>query len=269
MLSLTLTLDGEEIEWSNPNTSVLVCIPYTPTAKELKSHESIVIRTIDSNGHVVSVPNGCYDPVAGMVAFFITHFSDYIVVYNPVTFSDVAAHVWYSKPVSFIAARGITNGTGNGKYSPEATLTRGECIVLLMRAYDIKADENPMDNFSDAGSKYYTGYLAAAKRLGISMVGNNMFAPDKAITRQEVFTLLYNALRAIKQLPETNNSDEVGWRKSLTNFIDEGQIASWAREAMTLLVETGIINGNAGKLTPTGITTRAQMAQTLYNLMTK
>ena len=93
-----------------------------------------------------------------------------------------------------------------------------------------------------------------------------MFAPDKNITRQEMFTLLYNALRVIKQLPETNNSDEVARSKSLSDFTDNGQIASWAREAMALLVETGIISGNAGKLTPAGITTRAQMAQVLYNL---
>lgn len=148
--------------------------------------------------------------------------------------------------------------------------TTFEGIVLLMRACDIKADENPLNNFIDAGDTYYTRYLATAKRLGITAgVGNNMFAPDKEITRQEMFTLLYNALRAIRQLPETNNPDEFGGSKSLSDFTDEGQIASWAREAMALLVEAGIINGDAGELAPTRITTRAEMAQVLYKLMTK
>ncbi|HBR02915.1 MAG TPA: hypothetical protein DD738_09915 [Ruminiclostridium sp.] len=267
MLSLTLTLDGVKIDWNNPDAPVTVSIPYTPAAEEFKNPQSIVIRYIDGSGRVGSIPNGRYDPITGAVAFSTTHFSYYAVVYNPAYFNDVAADAWYNKPVSFIAARGITLGTGNGKYSPEAMLTRGEFIVLMMRAYDIKADEDPMDNFIDAGDTYYTGYLAAAKRFGISAgVGNNMFAPDKNITRQEMFTLLYNALRVIKQLPETNNSDEVARSKSLSDFTDNGQIASWAREAMALLVETGIISGNAGKLTPAGITTRAQMAQVLYNL---
>lgn len=148
--------------------------------------------------------------------------------------------------------------------------TTFEGIVLLMRACDIKADENPLNNFIDAGDTYYTRYFATAKRLGITAgVGNNMFAPDKEITRQEMFTLLYNALRAIRQLPETNNPDEFGGSKSLSDFTDEGQIASWAREAMALLVEAGIINGDAGKLAPSRITTRAEMAQVLYKLMTK
>ncbi|WP_027630683.1 S-layer homology domain-containing protein [Ruminiclostridium cellobioparum] len=270
IVSLTLTLNGEQVGWNNPDAPVIVSISYTPTAEELKNPESIVIWYIDGSGNAVSVPNGRYVPVTGTVTFSTTHFSQYAVAYRPVYFNDVAKNAWYHNAVSFIAARDITRGTGNDRYSPEATLTRGEFIVLLMRACDIKADENPTDNFSDAGSNYYTGYLAAAKRIGISAgVGNNMFAPEKTITRQEMFTLLCNALREIKQLPEMKNSNEVGRSKSLSDFTDEGQIASWAREAMSLLVETGIINGSAGKLTPAGITTRAQMAQVLYNLMTK
>ncbi|MGI6425203.1 MAG: S-layer homology domain-containing protein [Tepidanaerobacteraceae bacterium] len=44
-------------------------------------------------------------------------------------------------------------------------------------------------------------------------------------------------------------------------------MASWAKEAMTVLVETGVIHGSDGKLTPTGTATRAEMAQLLYNLL--
>ena len=258
IVSLTLTLNGEQTGWNNPEAPMTVSIPYTPTVKELRNSESIVIWYIDGSGRAVSVPNGRYDPGTGTVTFSTTHFSHYAIAYNPVYFNDVAADAWYNKAVSFIAARGITLGTGNGRYSPEAALTRGDFLVLLMRAFGINANENPKDNFSDAGDTYYTGYLAEAKKLGISAgVGNNMFAPNKAITRQEMCTLLYNALKVIKQLPETNNSDVDGRSKSLSDFTDEEQIAPWAREAMTLLVEHGMINGADGKLKPTEITTRA------------
>jgi hypothetical protein len=90
-----------------------------------------------------------------------------------------------------------------------------------------------------------------------------MFAPDKEITRQEMFTLLYNALKAIGRLPEGADG------KPLSAFADAGNIASWAKEAMTLLVKTGTIGGDAGKLNPTNTTTRAEMAQVLYNLLSK
>jgi hypothetical protein len=135
---------------------------------------------------------------------------------------------------------------------------------MMMRAYDIAPDENPEDNFADAGNTWYTGYLAAAKRLGISAgVGNNMFAPDRDITRQEMFTLLYNALRVIGQLPEGDSG------RSLSDFGDIDDIASWAKEAMKLLVETGTISGIGNRLSPKDTTTRAQMAQVLYNQLAK
>jgi hypothetical protein len=195
------------------------------------------------------------------VTFTTTHFSRYAVGYNALSFNDVAPSAWNHEAVSFIAARGITTGTGNGNFSPDASLTRGQLIVMLARTYGIAPDANPADNFSDAGDTYYTGYLAAAKRLGIAKgIGDNMFAPDQAITRQEMVTLLYNALKAINSLPQGSSG------RTLSDFSDVGQIAAWAKDAMSLFVETGAIFGSGGKLSPTDITTRAEMAQVLFNL---
>lgn len=264
LVQLTLMLDGKQIAWNNPGAQVEVSIPYTPTATELANTESIIIWYIDGSGNTVSVPNGYYDPATGTVTYTTTHFSDYAVGYNKENFNDVSQNAWYSKAVSFIAARGITGGTGGGKFSPEGKLKRGEFLVMLMKSYEIAQDINSTDNFTDAGNTYYTGYLAAAKRLGISSgVGNNMFTPEKEITRQEMFTLLYNALRVIDRLPQGNSG------KTLSDYSDSVQVESWAKGAMTLLVETGAIGGNAGKLTPVSFTTRSEMAQVLYNLLAK
>jgi len=57
--------------------------------------------------------------------------------------------------------------------------------------------------------------------------------------------------------------------KSLSSFSDAGQIASWAKDAMALLVETGVVSGNNGMLTPTSTATRAEMAQMVYNLLSR
>ncbi|MDD4238770.1 MAG: S-layer homology domain-containing protein, partial [Desulfotomaculaceae bacterium] len=264
LVKLTLSIDGRQIDWFNPNTPVTISIPYAPTVVELANPESIVIWYIDGSGNVVTIPNGHYDTATGTVTFSTIHFSDYAVAYNKVSFNDVPAGAWYAPAVSFIAAREITTGTGDGKYSPDVQLSRGEFIVLMMRAYGIAPDTNPAVNFSDAGNTYYTGYLAAAKRLGITAgVGNNMFAPKKEITRQEMFTLLYNALKAIGQLPQ----DDSG--KVLSDFSDAGQVDAWARDAITLLVRAGTISGSNGKLSPLNTTTRSEMAQVLYHLLGK
>lgn len=165
VISLSLTIDGVQTDWSNPKAPVTVSIPYIPTAEELKKPKCIVIWYIDGDGNLSCVTNGYYDAKAGIVTFETTHFSNFVVGYNAVAFEDVASNALYYDAVTFCAAREITRGTGNGMFSPDDTLTRGQFIVMLMRAYGIDADEEISDNFADAGNTYYTGYLSAAKRL--------------------------------------------------------------------------------------------------------
>lgn len=179
-----------------------------------------------------------------------------------VDFKDVLKTAWYYDAVNFIALRSITTGTGNGYFSPDNKLTRGQCIVMLMKAYDIKPDINPTNNFSDAGNTYYTGYLSAAKRLRISSgVGNNKFKPNGEITRQELVVFLYNVLKMLNKLPAGEGGSE------LSSFKDSNEVANWAKDAMSLFTKLGIIVGSEGKVLPHGITTRAEMAQILYNLL--
>jgi hypothetical protein len=262
VIELKLVIDGEQASWSNENAPVTVAIPYAPAEEELANPESIIIWYIDGNGNAICVPNGRYDPVTGTVVFTTTHFSYYTVGYNKTAFRDVLEDAWYYEAVSCIAARNIVPANDDAVFRPDTNLTRGDFLVMLMRTYEISPDTDPADNFSDAGDTYYTGYLAAAKKLGISAgVGNNMYAPEREITRQEMFTLLYKALKVINRLPKGNS------RKTLADFADADQISSWARESMTLLVETGIIIGSNGRLTPGKKMTRAQMAQVLQRLL--
>ena len=83
------------------------------------------------------VSNCKYDSATGSITFTTNHFSLYAVGYNKISFKDVAANAWYSDAVGFVAAREITKGTGDGKYSPEDKLTRGQFLVMMMRAYGI------------------------------------------------------------------------------------------------------------------------------------
>lgn len=244
------------------NGNVTVSKPYT--LKPGEDPNAIVIYYINAEGELEIVSNCTYNLETGTVSFKTNHFSQYAVGYNKVTFNDVAENAWYSKAVTFIAARDITSGTGNGNYSPKAKLTRGQFIVLVMRAYGINPDETFADNFADAGDSYYTSYLATAKRLKISKgIGNNLFAPEKEITRQEMFTLLYNVLEKINSLPVVKSEKEI------SEFSDSDEIAPWAMDAMSIFVKTEIIRGSNNMLYPASTANRAEMAQIMYNLLSK
>ncbi len=253
------TLMASDTQISNLNGKATVSVPYTLQAGE--NPETVVIYYIDDSGALNTV-RGRYNPATSSVNFTVTHFSIYAIGYNEVIFDDVSAGDWYYDAVTFCSARKITTGTGNDRVSPNVTLTRGQFLVMLMRAYDIKADETSTDNFNDAGDTYYTGYLSVAKRLKITNgVGNNLYAPESKITRQDMFTLLYRALDVLGELPEVNSIS------NLSDFSDADDVSDYANEAIEALVASKIISGSDGKLDPLGNSTRAQMAQLLYKLL--
>jgi hypothetical protein len=261
---LTITAGGRTVSDFGGGTAT-VTVPYT--LKPGEDPDAVVVWFLADDGSLQSV-SGRYDPATGQVTFTTGHFSKFVIGYNLVAFDDVPDDAWYRPAVTFIAARGITTGAGDGMYGPEQTLTRGQFLVLLLRAYGIQPDADSDDNFADAGDTWYTGYLAVAKRLGIATgIGDNLYAPERSISRQDMFTLLYRALDHLNALPA--KTVEAG----LAGFDDAGDIAPYAVEAMSELVQRGIVRGSQTvsgvRLDPRGESTRAQMAQVLYNLLTK
>lgn len=241
--------------------NVIISVPYT--LKSGESVNSVVVYYINASGELETV-RGAYDPDTGTVQFTTNHFSKYAIAYNEVTFDDVSATAWYKNAIDFIAARKITTGIDENNFGPNVKLTRAQYLVMIMKAYGIAPADNAAANFADAGNTYYTGYLAKAKELGLSNGdGNNRFGPNKNITRQDMFTLLYRTLDSIGELPSVTNG------KKLSDFSDSDQIKTYAQAPMETLAAASIISGNNGKLTPQGTSTRAEMAQVLYNLLSK
>ncbi len=239
--------------------TAVVSIPYTIRYGE--DEDAIVVYAIDTSGTLLPI-RGRYNALTQTVEVPLKHFSVYGIGYHKVTFDDVVGADWYYHAVTFCAAREITTGTGNKLFSPDDPLTRGQLIVMLMRAFGIEPDADIGDNFDDAGDAYYTGYLSAAKRLGISNgVGNNLFAPDRPVSRQDMFTLVYRTLNALGEWPEADGAGR------LSDFSDAGLVADYAQEAMEMLYKAGVISGSGGALNPLDMAARAQMAKVLYNIL--
>ena len=119
-----------------------IVIPYTLQSGE--DPNAVVVYYIDGSGSLFPV-TGRYDAETGTVEFTAERFAVYVAGYNYVNFSDVGDTAWYYDAVTYIAAREITTGPGDGLFSPDYTLTRGQFIVMLMRTYGIEEDENSTD----------------------------------------------------------------------------------------------------------------------------
>ncbi len=247
---------------SQLESKATVTIPYVLRAGE--NPNAIIAYYINSAGKAEAVTNCKYDPASGTLTFKTENVTRFALAYNRVDFEDVADGAWYGDAVTFAAARGITSGTGNEKFGSNDNVTRAQALVMIMKAFGISPDENAVNNFSDAENTYYTGYLAMAKKLGISAgVGGNRFAPDRQVTRQELLVLVYNTLKNMDELPTSTIA------KDLTEFKDAEKVSAYAEEAIELFVKTEIISGTDGKILPENSASRAQFVQILYNIMMK
>ena len=109
------------------------------------------------------------------------------------TFDDVVKGSYYEKAVAWAVAEGITKGTGETTFSPDAACTRGQIVTFLYRAN--KADTlNIRDNpFTDAadGAYYYDAVLWAVERGITNGTSATTFSPDATCTRAQIVTFLY------------------------------------------------------------------------------
>lgn len=260
VIGINMYVDGVKKEWENPEAPVIIAIPYTPTEEEQMDPEHIVVWFIDSVGNVIAVPSGRYNAETGCVEFETTHFSIYAVSYSKVTFKDLGSVAWAKKAVEVLASKGIINDATVENYYPESYITRAEYIEMLVRTLNLNAEFD--SNFDDikAGTKHYNA-VGIAKKLGITAgAGNNLFKPNTAISRQDMMVLTYNALKVSNRLDSSNNTISLG------NFNDKGEIASYAVEAVSRLVDERIIVGSNNKVRPRSETTRAVAAAVLYKI---
>ena len=109
------------------------------------------------------------------------------------SFSDVSADSYYAKAVAWAVENGITTGTGDGKFSPDATCTRAQSVTFLFRAIGKLVDSKA--EFSDVlTDSYYANAVAWAVENGVTNgIGDGLFGPNNSCTRAQIVTFLFRA----------------------------------------------------------------------------
>ena len=107
------------------------------------------------------------------------------------SFTDVLPDAYYAKAVAWAIENGITTGTGDGKFSPDATCTRAQAVTFLFRISKTSADGTPA--FSDvATDAYYAEAVKWATDNGITNgISGGLFGPDNDCTRAQIVTFLW------------------------------------------------------------------------------
>ncbi|MDR1159055.1 MAG: S-layer homology domain-containing protein [Syntrophomonadaceae bacterium] len=179
---------------------------------------------------------------------------------NP--FTDVHEADWFYGDVKYVHENQLFAGTSATTFSPNISTTRGMIVTVLGRLYGVSAGTYSSSSFSDVqAGQYYAPYIEWAKETGIvSGVGDNRFAPDAQISRQDLTVIITNyANFAGKQFPVT---------LQYQTFADESGIAVYAKNAVQTLYSGGIVSGKPNNVfDPSGSATRAEVASMLHRFI--
>lgn len=172
-------------------------------------------------------------------------------------FNDMESAKWAEESVSYLAAKGIISGYPDGGFKPAKAVTREEFAKMLVSALGLYSKESSC-SFSDVASdKWYYKYVSSAFEAGIvSGKDEEIFGVGDSITREQAAAMIYRAAEVCgKSL------------KGEMEFADNDQIAEYAKEAVKAVSGTVIKGDEKGCFNPKNVTTRAQAARMIHQLM--
>ena len=114
---------------------------------------------------------------------------------STVSFTDVPAGSYYAKAVAWAVENGITLGTGDGTFSPNATCTRAQSVTFLYRA--LGTAPTTVNGFTDVtADAFYADAVAWAVESGVTNgTTDSTFSPNNGCTRAQIVTFLYRTMK--------------------------------------------------------------------------
>ncbi|MCU6712135.1 S-layer homology domain-containing protein [Paenibacillus sp. J5C_2022] len=204
------------------------------------------------------------------------------------SFEDMRGH-WAREDVELMASKLIVQGKSASAFAPDQKITRAEFAALLVRSLGLSAGGNDDANsvgaalFADVDTDvwYAPAVYAAVDAEMVNGISEDAFAPDAPITREQMAVMMARAMAYVHQLADPEKPvqygalDEIGaaggdqlQQTGLAAFVDRGEIAEWAAEAVGEVVKAGIMSGLDGsRIAPAADATRAQAAVILKRLL--
>ena len=135
---------------------------------------------------------GPYQPCTrAQIVTFLWRAAGSPVVNYAMDLADVPGDAYYAEAVRWALSQGITTGTADGRFSPNAPCTRAQAVTFLFRASKASADGAPA--FSDvAADAYYAEAVKWATDNGITNgTTSSTFSPAGGCTRAQIVTFLW------------------------------------------------------------------------------
>ena len=191
----TFTMPAGKVEINAAFVKEVETSPFSDVSTSAYYYEAV--KWAQEKGITGGIGNGLFGPnqpcTRAQIVTFLWRAAGSPEPKSMSSFSDVSADSYYAKAVAWAVENGITTGTGDGKFSPDATCTRAQSVTFLFRAIGKLVDSKA--EFSDVlTDSYYANAVAWAVENGVTNgIGDGLFGPDNSCTRAQIVTFLFRA----------------------------------------------------------------------------
>ena len=258
-ITISTVKDGNPINVSSlgGGTAVL-SIPYTRGSNEAVGDLFGVY--VDANGRAQRIDGSAYDGNSASLLIPTGHLSVYGVGYTAPSakLADMGTH-WSREAADYVVSRGLLSGTSETTFAPDAAMTRELLVTALGRLAGVDEKAYTTNSFTDVeADSAFRAYAEWAYKKGIVQgIGNQQFAPDKAITREEIAVIFANYAKATGyKLPVTREA---------ATYADASSIGSAYKTTVTAMQQAGIMMGSgSNKFNPKSNATRGEVSSMLH-----
>ena len=191
----TFTMPASKVEVNATFVKEVETSPFSDVSTNAYYYEAV--KWAQEKGITGGIGNGLFGPnqpcTRAQIVTFLWRAAGSPEPKTMSSFADVSMDAYYAKAVAWAVENSITTGTGDGKFSPDATCTRAQSVTFLFRAIGKLVDSKA--EFSDVlTDSYYANAVAWAVENGVTNgIGDGLFGPDNSCTRAQIVTFLYRA----------------------------------------------------------------------------
>ena len=191
----TFTMPASKVEINATFVKEVETSPFSDVSTSAYYYEAV--KWAQEKGITGGIGNGLFGPnqpcTRAQIVTFLWRAAGSPEPKTMSSFADVSMDAYYAKAVAWAVENGITTGTGDGKFSPDATCTRAQSVTFLFRAIGKLVDSKA--EFSDVlTDSYYANAVAWAVENGVTNgIGDGLFGPDNSCTRAQIVTFLFRA----------------------------------------------------------------------------
>ena len=189
----TFIMPAGRVEVKAAFTEEVKISPFRDVPTDAYYYEAV--KWAQKKGITGGIGDGLFGPnqpcTRAQIVTFLWRAAGSPVVNYAMDLADVPGDAYYAEAVRWALSQGITTGTADGKFSPNAPCTRAQSMTFLFRASKASADGAPA--FSDvAADAYYAEAVKWATDNGITNgTTSSTFSPGSGCTRAQIVTFLW------------------------------------------------------------------------------